>query len=76
MVADDAHLDALITTEAFEIVWPDEVTGDAVAYQNDSRSCHVFYEANNPRRARLAAKWWVGDDKRYHLNLYYPDRIE
>lgn len=45
------------------------------AYYNDPRLVHMFYESENPRRKRMAAKWWVGDDGLRYLNLYYPDRI-
>ena len=72
--ADDVHLCALVTGEAFLFVWPDEQE-QPTAYYNDSRLCHITYNAENPRVADYGAKWWQ-DDKTYHINLYYPDRIE
>ena len=73
--ADDAHLGALVCGESFVIVWPDEIGGEADAYYNDPRMCHVFYSAANPRKKEFAAKWW-DDGELWRLNLYYSDRIE
>jgi hypothetical protein len=73
--ADDAHLAALVTGEAFVIVWPDE-NGQVQAYYNDPRWCVAVYDTENRKAMRLAAKWWVGEGGVYRLNLYYPDRIE
>ncbi len=73
--SDDAHLAALVCGEAFVIVWPDEA-GNVEAYYNDPRLCHIQYEADNPRRAAWAAKWWTDDDGYYRLTLYYRDRLE
>ena len=55
--ADDVELCALVTGEAFVIVWPEE-DGVLGAYYNDSRLCHVFYEDDRPKQMRFAAKWW------------------
>jgi len=73
--ADDAHLTALVTGEAYVIAWKEE--GEpATAYYNDPRNVHLFYSGDNPRRKRFACKWWVGDDDHRYLTLYYPDRLE
>jgi hypothetical protein len=72
--ADKAHYASLATSQAFVIVWKDE--GEIVAYYNDPRMCHVFYEDANPRRKRFAAKWFSHTDGRQEITLYYPDRIE
>ena len=72
--ADDAHRSALVTGEAFVIVWKDD--DGLQAFYNDPRQCHVFYEPDNPRVKRLAAKWWRDDAGRRLINLYYADRIE
>jgi hypothetical protein len=74
--SEDVHLAALVTGESFVIAWPDERTGQPEAYYNDSRNVHLFYEADQPRRKRFAAKWWIGDDGHRLLTLYYPDRLE
>lgn len=73
--ADDAHLAALVTGEAYIIAWKED--GEpAEAYYNDPRNVHLFYSGDNPRRKRFAAKWWIGDDWHRHMTLYYPDRLE
>jgi hypothetical protein len=74
--SEDVHLAALVTGESFVIAWPDEESGQPEAYYNDSRNVHLFYEADQPRRKRFAAKWWIGDDGHRLLTLYYPDRLE
>lgn len=73
--SDDLHEAALVTGEAFLVIWPEE-TGIVEMYYNDPRLCHVFYEANRPRVPRYAAKMWTGDDGLEHMTLYYPDRLE
>lgn len=73
--ADDTHLAALVTGEAFIIVWRED-DGEIQAFYNDPRQCHVFYEAANPHVARMACKWWQGDDGHRYVTLYYADRLE
>jgi hypothetical protein len=70
----DAHQAALITNEAYIIIQKDE--DKTQAWFNDPRMCHVFYKADNPKEKLFAAKWWVGDDGHWRMNLYYPDRTE
>lgn len=72
--AQDAHYGALVTREAFIIVWPD-ADGKPELYYNDPRMCHVFYSRERPKEKEFAAKWW-SDGAVWHLTLYYPDRIE
>ena len=72
---DDAHESLLVTGEAFFIAWPGP-TGEPEVFFNDSRLCHAFYEADNPRGMRYAAKWWTAEDGGIRLNLYYADRVE
>jgi hypothetical protein len=73
--APDTHLAMLVTGESFVIVWPDD-DGVIQAYYNDPRLCAIFYEANNPRRKRLGAKWWVDEAGKRRMTLYYRDRLE
>lgn len=73
--SDPAHVAALVTGEAYVLVWPDE-EGQPEAYYNDPRNVHLFYQADRPRAKRFACKWWVGDDDYRYLTLYYPDRLE
>lgn len=74
--ADDAHLAALVTGEAFVIVWPDDVTDEVQAYYNDPRLCYAHYNHENRNVMRFAAKWWMTEAQTYRMNLYYPERIE
>ena len=73
--ADDAHEGLLVTGEAFFVGWVG-ADGRPEVFFNDSRLCHAFYEADNPRVMRYAAKWWRDDGGVVHLNLYYADRVE
>lgn len=72
--ADEIHEMTLVTGEGFLIVWPDK-NNKLQMYANDSRHCHAFYYADNPRVMRYAAKLWQAG-KRYYMTLYYPDRLE
>lgn len=73
--AEAVHRAVMLTGEAFVIVGQDE-TGAAEAYYHDPRICHIWYEAENPRRKRMAAKWWRDEERRWRINLYYADRVE
>lgn len=74
--SDDLHEAALITGEAFYIIWPDE-DGTPEGYYNDPRLVHLFYRSDKPREILFGAKWWVDEsDARRYMTLYYPDRLE
>lgn len=75
ILADDVHEGALVLGEAYVIVWPNS-DGLPWPYYNDARLCQVFYDANEPYRVSYAAKWWMDEDARRRLTLYYPDRLE
>lgn len=72
--SDDAHLAALVCGDSYIIVWAGE--NEPEAYYNDPRACHIQYDVERPREKRWAAKWWVAEDKRCKVMLYYPDRLE
>lgn len=63
----------LVAGEAYVLAWQGEAGPEA--FYHDPRMCHVWYEADNPRRRRLGAKWWRSEDGRWRLNLFYPERI-
>lgn len=74
--SEDAHTAALVAGEAYIIAWPND-DGAVEVFYNDPRMCHVFYDAENPRIKRFAAKWWVDElGERKYITLYYPDRLE
>ncbi|NIS83045.1 MAG: phage portal protein, partial [Anaerolineales bacterium] len=66
--SDDAHLAALVTGEAFVIVWR-KGSEPVQAYYNDPRLCHIQYEDENPRVKKWAAKWWQLSDETWRLTL-------
>jgi hypothetical protein len=72
---DAIHLDAILTGEAFVVAWKRD-DGTIEAYYNDARNMCAIYEPDRPDVMRVAGKWWVSDDKRRRLTLYYPDKIE
>lgn len=69
-----AHEAALVATEGYIIAWK----GDAGTelYFNDPRMCEVFFSSEHPKQKTFAAKWFLLDDGRQEMTLYYPDRIE
>lgn len=73
--SDDVHSVAGIIGESFYFVWKNE-EGEVEGFYNDPRLVHVFYEEENPRIKKYAAKWWVDDKGNRRLTLYYPDRLE
>jgi hypothetical protein len=73
--SDEVHEAALVTGEAYIIVWKDD-EGQVDAYANDPRLCHIFYDAQFPRKKKFAAKWFVNDNKKIRLTLYYKDHLE
>jgi hypothetical protein len=74
--ADDVHEAALVTGEAFLIAWKEDNEQLPQVYYNDPRLCHLFYDPENPRQKSFAAKWWVDEQLKTRLTLYYPDRLE
>lgn len=74
--ADDVELCAMVTGEAFVLVWPGEDEGTLEAYYNDSRMVHAFYHSDRPREMRFAAKWYQDEEDKIRLTLYYSDRLE
>lgn len=74
LVADEVHHEALITGDAYVIVWPsdDGVGVDIVAQR--AEECIVRYGPTG--QPRYAAKWWWDEDsERGRLTMYYPDRL-
>ncbi len=73
--SDDVHEAELIVGEAFIICWKN-ADGKMEAYYNDPRMCHVFYDPQYPRKKSFAAKWFVNNEGRKQITLYYEDRLE
>lgn len=71
----EVHREALVSGDAYAIVWPDD-EGKAAIYPNRAASVSVVYDEDRPGRIIRAAKFWRTADKHTRLNLFYPDRIE
>lgn len=79
--ADETHQAAFVCGEAFVMVWPQldldgQETGGVDIFYNDPRNVTIFYESDNPKVARCAAKMWCDEEMFQHLTLYYPDHLE
>jgi SPP1 family phage portal protein len=70
----DIHRGASITRESFAIVWKND-DGEIELNYNDPRLCHMFYNADNPKKQDFACKWYRDGDV-YRMILYYRDRLE
>lgn len=73
--SDEVHEAELITGESYVICWKGG-DGRMESYYNDPRLCHIFYDPQFPRKKVFAAKWYVDEDEKMRLTLYYPDRLE
>jgi Phage portal protein, SPP1 Gp6-like. len=73
--AGEVHREALVSGDAYAIVWPDE-DGHAAIFPNRAANVTVTYDEDRPGRITRAAKFWRTADKHTRLNLFYPDRIE
>ena len=73
--AGEVHAEALTAGDAYVIVWLD-AEGNVTIYPQGAANVTVRYDPETPGRLLWAAKVWITGDKRYRLNLYYPDRIE
>lgn len=74
-LANQVHQEALVTGDAYLIVWPD-AAGHPVFYAQNASAVTVDYDPDAPGAVRRAAKWWRLEDGRCRLTLYYPERIE
>lgn len=73
--AGEVHLEALLSGDAYVIVWPDDA-GRPMFYPNNAQTITVEYDSEQPGVVKWAAKAWRQDDTRIRLTLYFSDRIE
>lgn len=73
--AGEVHKEALLSGDAYLIVWPNK-DGRPGFHPNKAHLCAVNYDDEEPERVSSAVKVWPRADKRYRLNVYFPDRIE
>lgn len=71
----EVHKEALISGDAYLIVWPDD-TGRAVIHPHAAASVTVHYEPSDPTVIAWAAKRWTDIDGRRRINLMFADRTE
>jgi hypothetical protein len=71
---DDVAEAMMITSEGFQIAWPDG--DDMEVYYNDPRMVQVFYDPEKPRQIKYAAKKWTNEKGYTRITLYYADQIE
>lgn len=75
--AGEVHREALLSGDAYVIVWPDEqMQPRFYAQKGAGVTVHYAEESDDPEDIDWAAKMWVLDNGQARLNLYYPDRIE
>ena len=72
--ADDVHKDALIAGESYVIGWKG-IDGEIEVYRNSPLMCHLFYKQSSPKIKDFGAKIFQ-EGERWHITLYYPDRLE
>lgn len=73
--AGEIHKEAVRNGDAYAIVWPDR-SGKVTIYSNRAATCTVVYDEETPGQILWAAKHWKTNDRKFRLNLYYPDRVE
>lgn len=67
------HREAFKTGNAYAIVWPD-TDGKARIHTQRASNITVWKNSETGEIEKAAKRWW--ENKRWYLNLYYPDRIE
>lgn len=73
--AGEIHKEAAINGDAYAIVWVDEAQTVTI-YPNKAANVTVYYDEESPGKILWAAKHWQTPEKKFRLNMYYPDRIE
>jgi hypothetical protein len=71
--AQDVHREALVTGDAYVLLWQ-TADGRAILYPQRASNCTVIYDEET-REVEYGAKFWC-EDKHIRLNLYYPDHIQ
>jgi hypothetical protein len=75
--APETHHESLLNGDGYALVWPDK-SGEAVIWSLPAHEVSVAYDRNQPGVITRAARLWqdVDGDWRWHLDLYYPERVE
>jgi hypothetical protein len=70
-----AHTESLVKGLAYVLVWPDPTSGEPEATVESPLQVVVETEPGKSWKRRAALKRWLGDDGRYHAELYLPEGI-
>ena len=70
-----AHTEALVKGIAYVLVWPDPASGEPETTIESPLQVVVETEPGKSWKRRAALKRWLGDDRRYHAELYLPEGI-
>lgn len=71
----EVHTEALRSGDGYLIIWPG-LDGQPILWPQKAANMAIQYDTENLGAILKAAKSWLDNDKRWRLNLYYPDRIE
>lgn len=74
IVSGEIHKEATVSGDAYAIVWVNDKQ-ELTVYPNKAANVTVIYDQESPGRVMYAAKQWRTTEKKYRINLYYPDRI-
>lgn len=73
--APETHREALLTGDAFVLVWPN-AANEAVMWPLEAGDVVVSYDPNEPGVLRRAARVWQDDDDGLiHVDVYFRDRV-
>jgi hypothetical protein len=70
-----AHTEALVKGIAYVLVWPDPDSGEPEATVESALQVVVDTVPGKSWKRRAALKRWLGDDGKYHAELYLPDGV-
>lgn len=69
------HKEAIKNGDAYVIVWVDP-NKKVTIYPQKPTKCTVVYDEEIPGKILWGAKYWSTNDKKFRLNMFYPDRTE
>lgn len=72
----ELHEIAVLCGESYLIAYPDLKTKKIKARYHDPRNAVLFYDKDDEEIKRFGAKWFIDENEKRVIVLYYPDRIE
>lgn len=70
------HTEALMTGDAYLLIWPELRTGMPMAFPQPADRMTTLASAENPREIEAAMKVWRLRNGRWRANVYWADRLE